>query len=313
MKNNRPRISIGMPVYNGERFVKAAIDSFLAQTFEDFELVISDNASTDCTQEICKLYAARDHRIRYYRNEQNIGGHRNFNRVFELARGEYFRWAAHDDMCAPNCLEECVKVLEQNPSIDLCYTKTKIIDEQGTVLDKNCDDNLQTNSPKPQVRFGALALIKVHQCQQLHGLVRKSTLAVTPLLGNYSGADRVLVARLALLGQFYEIPEYLFFSRDHPHRSTRAMASPYLRTTWFDPTKQGKLVFPKWRMFFGYFLAVQQAPLRLYEKASCYLHLVMWLKMHWNSMVKELVKAMVWPIYFSVHHNSSAEKNTRIV
>src|SRR5688572_10868700 len=101
MPEKNPRVSIGLPVYNGENYLAEAIDSILAQTFEDFELIISDNASTDRTQEICEAYAAKDGRIRYYRSEVNKGSAWNFNRVFELARGEYFKWAAHDDYIAP--------------------------------------------------------------------------------------------------------------------------------------------------------------------------------------------------------------------
>ncbi|WP_081588053.1 glycosyltransferase family 2 protein [Gloeocapsa sp. PCC 7428] len=98
INNNRPRISIGMPVYNGEPYLKDAINSILNQTFEDFELIISDNGSTDRTEEICRTIASQDQRVRYYRNEQNLGAGWNFNRVVDLATGEYFRWACHDDI-----------------------------------------------------------------------------------------------------------------------------------------------------------------------------------------------------------------------
>lgn len=309
-----PPVSIGMPVYNGERFLKEALDSILAQTFENFELIISDNASTDKTQEICKAYAARDRRIKYYRNEHNIGGHRNFNRVFELATGQYFRWAAHDDICGPECLERCVEVLERNPAVVLCYTKTKLIDEHGTVLGKNCDeDPLLTDSPKPQVRFRNLIIesfAKPYRGQQLFGVMRASTLAVTPLLDDYSGADLVLLAILALLGQFYEIPEYLFFNRNHSQRSTgKLMSSPYLRTAWFDPTKEGKFVFHKWSAFRGYLNSINHTPLSLYEKMSCYLHLGVWLSKYGDGLVKEAVKAAIWPIYFSIHRRIVFEQN----
>lgn len=311
MNYNKPRVSIGMPVYNGEAFLKEAIDSILAQTFEDFELIISDNASTDGTQEICEAYAAADRRIRYYRNERNIGGARNFNRVFELATGEYFKWAAHDDICAPEFLKRCVDVLEQNPSVVLCYAKIKHVDEHGIVLDENLDEIIQIDSAEPQVRFHNLinkSFTKVHRGQQLYGVVRASTLAITPLLGSYSGSDLVLLARLALLSQFHEIPEYLFFNRNHRQRASQALSSPYLLTTWFDPTKEGKLVFPKWRIFFEYLHSVNHVPLSLHERIHCYIHLGNWLSKHWDIMVKEVLKVPVWPIYFSIHRRASFEK-----
>ncbi len=314
MNYSKPRLSIGMPGYNGDRFLKQALDSILAQTFEDFELIISDNGSTDRTQEICQVYAARDKRIRYYRNERNIGGHRNFNRVFELATGEYFRWAAHDDLCAPESLERCVEMLERHPDVVLCYTKTKLIDEHGKVLDQNYDENpLLTNSPQPHTRFRNLLIdsfSRPYRGQQLYGVMRTSAAATTPLLGDYSGADLVFIARMALLGQFYEVPEYLFFNRHHSQRVSQALSNPYLRTTWFDPTsKEGKLVFPKWRVFFGYLTSINKVPLSRFEQIRCYLHAGRWLSKHWDLLVKEVLKAAVWPIYFSMHRRLSLEKN----
>ncbi len=115
------RLSIGLPVYNGERFLSAAIDSLLRQTFEDFELIISDNASTDATGAICRGYADQDRRIRYLPTKENIGSAPNFNRVIELASAPYFSWAAHDDVRAPQYLERCVEVLDRDPSVILAY------------------------------------------------------------------------------------------------------------------------------------------------------------------------------------------------
>ena len=104
-----------MPVYNGQNYIVQALDSLLSQTYSDFELIISDNASTDSTQDICKDYASRDARISYVRQVENLGAIPNFNRVFELSRGQYFKWASHDDLCEPTCLERCVEVLEHQP------------------------------------------------------------------------------------------------------------------------------------------------------------------------------------------------------
>ena len=104
MSENEPRVSIGMPVYNGEKYLEEAIQSILAQTYSDFELVISDNASTDKTQEICLEYAARDSRVRYHRNEKNLGAAPNYNRTFELSTGQYFKWADYDDLLAEEFL-----------------------------------------------------------------------------------------------------------------------------------------------------------------------------------------------------------------
>src|SRR5262245_40295511 len=124
-----PLVSIGLAVYNGEEYLSDAISSILAQSFTDFELIISDNASTDRTEEICKTYADMDSRIRYSRNETNIGGVNNENLTFRLSKGKYFRLAAHDDVCDPKLIEKCVEVLERDQDVILCQTAIVNIDE----------------------------------------------------------------------------------------------------------------------------------------------------------------------------------------
>ena len=111
MSESVPRVTIGLPVYNGENYLAAAIESLLSQTFTDFELVICDNGSTDRTEQVCRAYAARDARIRYYREVENRGLAWNFSRTFELARGEYFKWHAHDDLCGPTLLRGALEAL----------------------------------------------------------------------------------------------------------------------------------------------------------------------------------------------------------
>ena len=98
---NTPKVSIGMPVYNGEGYIQSAIESILQQDFTDFELIISDNGSNDKTQAICKQFAQIDSRVIYHRSDRNRGAAWNYNRLFDLSRGEYFKWQAHDDLCRP--------------------------------------------------------------------------------------------------------------------------------------------------------------------------------------------------------------------
>lgn len=124
------RVSIGMPVYNGENFIEAALRSILAQTCREFELVVSDNASTDRTEDICRAYASLYPRIRYYRGDHNIGPARNANRTFLLSSGPYFKLAAHDDVLAPDFIEKCAGVLDRDPGVVLAYPLTMWIDEQ---------------------------------------------------------------------------------------------------------------------------------------------------------------------------------------
>ena len=123
-----PRLTIGLPVYNGENFLSEALDTLLAQTYTDFELIISDNASTDGTEEICRRYARSDPRIRYLRQERNIGLVPNHNFLVGQARGEYFKWAGHDDRFAPELVERCIEILDERPHVVLCHADMAIID-----------------------------------------------------------------------------------------------------------------------------------------------------------------------------------------
>lgn len=304
-----PRVSIGLPVYNGEQFLREALDSLTTQTFEDFELIISDNGSSDRTQEICRAYETKDRRIRYHRQDQNLGGAWNHNQVFALSKGEYFKWASHDDLCDPALLARCVEVLDTDASVILCHSKVKrILDEHGTV--ENYAVKLATDSPKPQVRFRDLILIR-HRCFQIYGLIRSRGLKDTPLFAGCSGADRPLLARLGLAGRFYEIPEYLFVSRWHSGNSMMAIRSAHARIAWWDPTMAGKLTFPSWRIFREHFLAIRDARLARWERLCCYFHLLRWLAAHRVELGKDLIKAMIWPAYAACA--SKTLRNSRVI
>src|SRR5690349_13137281 len=162
MTEKKPRVSIGMPVRNGQKYIREAIDSILAQTFTDWELIVCDNASTDATEQIVRDYAARDPRVRYHRNPTDIGPANNHNVGVQLSRGEYFRWHAHDDMIAPTYLEECVKTLDADPTIVCAYPRTVIVDGKGSFIE-DYDFHLKTDADKPSKRFTQLLLVQHRQ------------------------------------------------------------------------------------------------------------------------------------------------------
>ena len=138
-----PRVTVGVPVFNGESFLAETLDSLLNQTFSDFEIVISDNASTDRTEEICRAYAARDPRIRYYRSDANRGAAWNHNRVFELARGEYFKWNSADDLCAPEFLARCVAALDEDASAIMVCSNVLVSDDYGEAVRTEASSRLK--------------------------------------------------------------------------------------------------------------------------------------------------------------------------
>ena len=271
MNGNKPRVSIGLPVYNGENYLAEALDSILTQTYADFELIISDNASTDRTKGICGAYAAKDRRIRYYHNEKNLGAAKNYNRVFELSSGEYFKWAAHDDLCAPELLERSVDVLDREPEAIMCYAKTILIVEQGEIIEYH-HDGFDLRSPKPQERFRQFFHSSAW-CHPVFGLIRSSVLKKTMLIGNFASSDKVLLGELAILGKCYEVPEYLAYRRIHSQISTQAYASDEDRAAWFDPTTRGRIAAPRWKRFLEYLKAIERAQLRWPDRVGCYIEL----------------------------------------
>ena len=276
-----PRVSIGLPVYNGERHLATALDALLAQTFTDFELIISDNASTDATAAICAQYAARDRRIRSLCTAVNIGGAANFRRVFHLATGEYFMWATHDDLQAPTFVARCVEVLDHDPTVAVCYARTRIIDADGAIV-RDDDTHLpRVGSPHPHERFGDLVRWD-YNCYEVFGLIRASVLRQTPLIASFIASDRALRAELGLRGRFHEIPEYLFYSRDHGGRSTRVLVQHHMRGAWFDPVLAGKRVLPHWRILVEYVRCIQRVPLSHSERLRCYWELTRWLRVPRN-------------------------------
>ena len=213
-----PRVSVGLPVYNGADHVAEAIESVLSQTYRDLELVICDNASTDRTQEICRRLAERDSRIRFHRNDENFGATGNFRRTFELAGGEFFNWLSHDDLWAPKYVEQCVGVLEHSPdSVVLCFSpQVRLTYEGDPWRDKDRMEWYEANPPYDRIGFARLMLVPDRRIPpMLFGMARRSALARTGLLRPVCYSDLILVPELRLQGEFREIPEPLYFRRSH--------------------------------------------------------------------------------------------------
>jgi glycosyltransferase involved in cell wall biosynthesis len=270
-----PKVSIGMPVFNGDRFLEEAFKSILMQTFCDFELIISDNASTDRTLEICQAYAAKDPRIHYYRNDRNLGYSFNQNRVIELADGKYFLHAHHDDVRSPEYLQRTVEVLESDPSVVICYSITKDIDEVGNILPRT-DPELRFDSLSLRARFSDVIRMD-HICEPDFGLMRNDILKRTTLHGKYADSDRVLLAELALYGRFFKLQDQLFFRRCHSSQSTAVAPDRRSRTrVWFNPDHESKFVFPHFRQLTEYLAVINRAPISLRDRFWCRLEILRW-------------------------------------
>ncbi len=242
---------------------------------------------------ICRSYAALDDRIRYYRNPENLGAIPNFNLTFELGSGEYFRWAAHDDLCAPEHLERCVAVLDSRPSVVLCYCKTMEIDSEGKVVGPY-EDNLALLDSDPVRRHRAFhrRFRNQERCEPVFGLVRREALRKAGLLGSFNSSDIILLQRIVLMGMIYEVPERLFFRRIHALRSTRANRSPEALAEWLDPANRGRVAAPLWKLVWERFRAVKDSSLTGCNKIRCYMHCMSWLIWWWRWLVREALRVM---------------------
>ncbi len=278
------RVTIGLPVYNGQNYLSQAIESVLAQTYTDWELVISDNASTDATAQIAQRYAAQDSRIRFLRAEQNRGAAWNFNEVFKLGNGELFRWLSHDDVLAPTAIERCVESLDQNPEAILCCTQTGVIDSEGYQVwdaEHSTGDlafqglTWETELRRRQLcasrlaieRFRGILLYSI-RCYEVYGLIRRDVMQRTQLHPSYCGGEKVLLAELALFGPFVELDESLFYCRWHDERFS-SLDSAREQIAHMDPLRTVRIPLPhQYRATLGYMQLVFACPLTLAERLS---------------------------------------------
>jgi glycosyltransferase involved in cell wall biosynthesis len=274
--SDKPRVSIGLPVYNGENFLADSLDSLLGQTYEDFELIISDNASTDGTADICHRYEEQDSRISYFRQPRNIGAALNYNFVINKARGELFKHAAHDDLYARELLSRCVAALDEREEVVLVHSRSAIIDETDAVS-KVVNYPVNTGAARPAERFRSMLFDGWGDDEG--GVVRTTVLRQTPLHGSYHFSDRTFTAEIALHGPFYTVPEYLYFRRHHPEQAGK-VPSVRGRCARMDPRRANWLVHPMPRLYaeyvWGYLSAIHRAPLPAQEKRECYQILARW-------------------------------------
>jgi glycosyltransferase involved in cell wall biosynthesis len=280
MQRSDPKLSLGIPVYNGAVYLRQLFDCLRAQTFTDYEAIISDNASTDATEQICRQIMASDPRFRYLRNERNIGAARNFNQVFELARGRYFKWTAHDDLLAPTYLERCVAVLDDDPDVSVCHAAIQVVNANCQTLGYDADLGRYVDvdgtpalvrepaglasSSDPARRFDDV-LHGMRLCSEIFGVMRTDLLRRTSLHGSYYGSDKVLLAELAMLGRIESVSEPLFIKRFH--KDTSYYLTTRERAAWIDPAVSFRV--PQMQVLKGYLRALSLVPLTPAQRVRC--------------------------------------------
>ena len=219
MNHGRPSISVGVPVRNGAQFLAETLDSLLAQSYPDFELIISDNASTDQTEAICREYAARDPRIRYYRSQKDLGLAQNYNFLFGW-RGESTSGGQRPTIFAnPTTCNAVWRCWSTIPKSRLHTRRWQFIDENGNgVPGTDPGFDLRSDEACERLRYVILA---GHWVNAIFGLIRIEALRRTRLLPKYPGGDYTFLGELALEGKFFEVPEALFLRRLHPGASSQ--------------------------------------------------------------------------------------------
>jgi glycosyltransferase involved in cell wall biosynthesis len=291
-----PKLSVGLPVYNGEMYLAEAIESVLAQSFTDWQLIICDNASTDSTREICKGYAAKDSRIVYHRNTRNIGLYPNFSRTFTLSRSPYFKWQAHDDTCSPTMFEELVQELECHPDAALAYSNPVIVDAAGHPNpDVDWSVHAPLADPDPAVRFLALTRgllsgdgppVPVFT----FGVMRSRMVSRSAMNASYMRAHEGLLADLILRGPFVPARDGLVQFRMHENNSGR-----YSRE--WNPRKWQEILAPR--------LA---GPVRIH--VSVHRHHFEYMRSVWSAKLPARRKAFVTWTYLSERGAPAARRLT---
>jgi glycosyltransferase involved in cell wall biosynthesis len=281
----KPRVSIGIPVYNGELYIRQAIESVLAQTFRDLELIVSDNASTDSTAEIMREYAARDPRVRYSRNRVNIGAARNYKVCLELATGEYFRWLAADDFIAPALIQRGIETLDANPQAVLAYSPSQAVDEAGRALPMRSGGSIDYASQadvatryrlfreERDLRHGHRAWPMLY----IFGLMRTADLQSTSQMPSFINSDSTVVLEMLLRGRFAAIPETLTFFRHHAGSYSISAKDNKKRRAFFDASVGlvSRLLGDR-QVHIENALAVLRAPTAVGAKRSILQHMVTW-------------------------------------
>jgi glycosyltransferase involved in cell wall biosynthesis len=287
-----PRVSIGLPVYNGENYLEEAIRSVLAQSFSDFELIISDNASTDGTSEICRDYAATDARVRYSRNDQNLGGARNLNRVWELSLGTYFKWLAHDDRLLPPYVGATVRALESDPDAVLCNSLVEYIGKHGERLGLYRPVIAECSEANPAQRMAPL-ILRPHTCVDVFGMMRKRALKGSLLHQPFRGSDRALLAQMALRGRLLQIDEVLVQMRQHPNQYSQ-MKDAREQLAWYAPARAGETEVSILKLYRVYRGLIETERLSEPQRRACRLVLRQFWLQPWTvgRLIAELLSAL---------------------
>jgi glycosyltransferase involved in cell wall biosynthesis len=267
VKKVQPFVSFGIPVRNGEGHIEKLIDSILQQTFQDFEIVIADNLSTDKTPQILRSYALQDHRFNCVFNEENIGQIENFNRVFKLSRGKYFRWIGVDDWLEPSYTEECVNLMENDPNV-IGVTTYTVMHQKGGFEHRFEYKGERLESVKSSRRFSRMMWLLskgLLYLSPLSAFFRREALTKTHLFQIAPDTDLIMAAEVSLVGPFRHINKHLVH-RWRPLTAPTKRIEMYKR---YHPTRYKEVQHSYWKACKKIASMIWDTPLTMGQKLIC--------------------------------------------
>jgi glycosyltransferase involved in cell wall biosynthesis len=263
-----PALTVGVPVFNGQRFLGETLDSLLAQTSDDFVVVISDNGSTDATPDICEQYERQSDKVEFHRHPENRGAAWNFNYLIEVARTPFFKWSGSDDICDPEYVERCLRGFDEAPADTvLCYPRSYLLDAGGNTI-REYADGMDLRAARPSERLRAM-LVHRGLANPVFGVMRTDVLRTTRRIVAYNDSDVVLLVEMCLRGRFHELPDRLFGRRIHAEQAYQANRTAEAVRRWFDPSSRARFLVPRARRFVEAARSIVQAPLSVQERAAC--------------------------------------------
>lgn len=283
------RLTFGIPVYNGERYLGAALDSVRQQDLEDIRIVISDNGSTDGTEEICRAAAREDPRIDYRRYNQNSGGIWNYANVLALAETELFSWMAADDIKLPTFASASIAALDAGGSeFAFSCPRTRIIDGEGTIYEDLNDDRMNLDAPTAHERIRNL--LRAQASHPMYGVIRMDALRRTRGITSVLGDDMVLLVELLCVGKMALAPEKVFLQRRHDSQvSVQGVSS----TSWFAPGQKANRSFAETRTNIELYRGIAHSTLPRREKLRSWGVLgPAWVFPRWRAVVRDIANAL---------------------
>lgn len=267
MEEHLPKVSFGVPVYNGSDSIGRCLDSILAQDLEDIEVIVCDNASTDSTVEAVRRVMDRDPRVQLFRQPQNLGIIENFNHVARLARGEFFRWVGADDVIAPSYASTCLRTFRDHPSAVAVTTGFDLEHDNGKVEFVDYEGEFP-ESADPVRRFERMLwFFRSHPAHYdpVYGMMRRRALMATGLQRVHRQNDRLLAAQLSLMGPLVHVRERLTH-RSWPDRDPSYDDELPKR---LHPSRHRELTMSSLRMFDALCTVIAQAELTEAEQRRC--------------------------------------------